>query len=100
MQNNIDLLFAHSSARIVSFSTVTPVQGELLPWTSPTERTIASGMLQFFPGRIGCEEILTDPFVVVDRPHKDLQDHPTRYRVSSVRVCATTSAFKEPVLEC
>jgi hypothetical protein len=40
---NIDLLFAHSSAKIVSFSAVGS-GGRLLPWTSPAERTIASGM--------------------------------------------------------
>lgn len=43
VQNNIDLLFAHSSARIVSFNSALGLGGQLLPWTSPTERTIASG---------------------------------------------------------
>lgn len=42
---NIDLLFAHSSARIVSFdaSASAYASGQLIPWTSATERTIASG---------------------------------------------------------
>lgn len=43
VQNNIDLLFAHSSARVVSFNSASGLGGQLLPWTSPTERTIASG---------------------------------------------------------
>ena len=42
---NIDLLFAHSSARIVSFDAPASAyaSGQLIPWTSATERTIASG---------------------------------------------------------
>lgn len=41
-EQNIDLLFAHSSARIVSFDTAVTCQS-LLPWRSSAERTIASG---------------------------------------------------------
>ncbi|KAH0609600.1 uncharacterized protein H6S33_013086 [Morchella sextelata] len=44
---NIDLLFAHSSAKIVSFSAVGS-GGRLLPWTSPAERTIASGPIRIY----------------------------------------------------
>ncbi|RPA98926.1 hypothetical protein L873DRAFT_1768761 [Choiromyces venosus 120613-1] len=47
---NIDLLFAHSSARIVSFnaSASTYASGQLIPWTSTTERTIASGPIRIY----------------------------------------------------
>ncbi|KAG0128453.1 inheritance of peroxisomes protein 1-domain-containing protein [Tuber indicum] len=47
---NIDLLFAHSSARIVSFdaSASAYAGGQLIPWTSATERTIASGPIRIY----------------------------------------------------
>jgi hypothetical protein len=42
---HIQVLFAHSESRIVSFtfSTTTILAGQPLPWKSPIERTIASG---------------------------------------------------------
>ncbi|CUS08130.1 unnamed protein product [Tuber aestivum] len=47
---NIDLLFAHSSARIVSFDAPASAcaGGQLIPWTSATERTIASGPIRIY----------------------------------------------------
>ncbi|KAL7268792.1 hypothetical protein RUND412_008571 [Rhizina undulata] len=46
---NIDLLYAHSDARIVSFTSSSLIPaGKLLEWTSPTERTIASGPLRVY----------------------------------------------------
>ncbi|KAG0642810.1 inheritance of peroxisomes protein 1-domain-containing protein [Tuber brumale] len=47
---NIDLLFAHSSARIVSFDAAASAyaSGQLIPWTSATERTIASGPIRIY----------------------------------------------------
>ncbi|PWW74941.1 hypothetical protein C7212DRAFT_282676 [Tuber magnatum] len=45
---NIDLLFAHSSARIVSFDASAYAGGRLIPWTSPTERTIAAGPIRIY----------------------------------------------------
>lgn len=61
VQNNIDLLFAHSSARIVSFNSTSSLGGQLLPWTSPTERTIASGMCCYSIGvfvLMECSELI------------------------------------------
>lgn len=57
VQNNIDLLFAHSSARIVSFNSASGLGGQLLPWTSPTERTIASGTS---PNKLSFHDTTTD----------------------------------------
>ncbi|KAI5802677.1 inheritance of peroxisomes protein 1-domain-containing protein [Pyronema domesticum] len=47
---HIQVLFAHSESRIVSFtfSTTTILAGQPLPWKSPIERTIASGPLRIY----------------------------------------------------
>ncbi|KAI5855410.1 inheritance of peroxisomes protein 1-domain-containing protein [Tricharina praecox] len=46
---HIQVLFAHSESRIVNFTfTTSALNGEPLPWSSPLERTIASGPLRIY----------------------------------------------------
>lgn len=42
IEQNIQVLFTHCNSRIIAFTTAVK-PGELLPWTSPSERTLASG---------------------------------------------------------
>ncbi|KAA8913852.1 inheritance of peroxisomes protein 1-domain-containing protein, partial [Sphaerosporella brunnea] len=47
---HIQVLFAHPDSKIVNFtfSATTTLRGDPLPWSSPAERTIASGPLRIY----------------------------------------------------
>ncbi|KAF8464121.1 inheritance of peroxisomes protein 1-domain-containing protein [Kalaharituber pfeilii] len=46
--NNIELLFSHPHAKIISFTTKDGSQKELIPFTNLSERTIAVGLLRLY----------------------------------------------------